>query len=112
MDSHMKWKVVSGAVIYEGRIYKEYEYDYRSSFQSCTNDHSWGGSAELFTRNWQSSSASALESLVSMTSSQDAYTLEIQMQWPMATVMVMMSSERKQFRTRYRTTVIWLPNWC
>jgi len=39
LDSHKNWKVVSGALISEGRIYKEYEYDYQSSFQSCNNDH-------------------------------------------------------------------------
>jgi len=39
MDLHKNWKVVSGALISERRIYNEYEYDYRSSFQSCNNDH-------------------------------------------------------------------------
>jgi len=49
---------------------------------------------ELFTRNWESSSASALESMVSMTSYWDAYKLDIPMQWPMAMAMIN-SSERK-----------------
>jgi len=48
-----------------------------------------------------SSSASALESMVSMAGYRDAYKLDIPMQWPMVTAMVMMSSERKKFRTRY-----------
>jgi len=39
MDSDKNWKVVSRALVYEGRMYKEYEYDYRSSFQSCNTDH-------------------------------------------------------------------------
>jgi hypothetical protein len=28
MDSHKNWKVLSGALINEGKIYNEYEYDY------------------------------------------------------------------------------------
>jgi len=28
MDSHKNWKVVSGALIYKGKLYNEYEYDY------------------------------------------------------------------------------------
>jgi hypothetical protein len=47
--------------------------------------------AELFTRNWERLSASALESIVSMTSYWNAYKLDIPMQSPMA----MMSSEQK-----------------
>jgi len=110
-DSHKNWKVVSGALTDEGRIYSKY--GYRSSFQSCNNDHRWAGPAEFFKRNWESSSASALESIVSMTGYRDAYKLDVPMQRPraMATAMLMMSNERKQFRTRYRTTAIWLPNW-
>jgi len=59
------------------------------------------GPAEFFTRNWESSSASALESMVSMTGYRDAYKLDIPMHWPMAmaTVMATVSSEQKQFRT-------------
>jgi len=70
------------------------------------------GPAEFFTRNWENSSASSIESLVSMTGYRDAYKLDISMQWPMAmaTAMVMVSSQRKQFRTRNRTTAIWLRN--
>jgi len=101
---HKNWKVVSGALISAGRIYNEYEYDYRSSFQSCNNDHRWVEPAEFFTRNSLSSSDSALESMVCMTGYRDAYKLDIPMQWPMAMVMLMMSSERKQFRMRYRYT--------
>jgi len=48
------------------------------------------GPAE-FTRNWENSSASALESMVGMTGYWNAYMLDI----PMAMAMVMMSSERK-----------------
>jgi hypothetical protein len=54
-----------------------------------------------FTRNWESSSASALGRIVSMTGYWDAYKFDMPMQWPMAMVMVMamamviMSSERK-----------------
>ena len=59
---------------------------------------------ECFTRNWESTSASAVESMVSMTGYRDAYKLDIPMQWPMATAMVMMSSKRKRFKTRYRYT--------
>jgi len=46
--------------------------------------------------------------MVSMTGYRDAYKLDIPMKWPraMATAMVIMNSERKQFRTRYRTTAI------
>jgi len=36
------------------------------NFQSSSNDHSWARPAE-FTRDWESSSASALECIVSMT---------------------------------------------
>ena len=38
-DLQKNWKVLSGALIYEGRIYKKYKYDYQSCFQSWTNDH-------------------------------------------------------------------------
>ena len=46
-------------------------------------------------RNWENSSASALESVVSMTGYWHAYKLDILMRRPMATAMAMMSSERK-----------------
>jgi hypothetical protein len=50
-------------------------------------------------RNWESSSASALQSMVSMTGYWDGYKLDIPMQraivMAMAIVMVMMSSKRK-----------------
>ena len=39
---------------------------------------------EIFTRNLESSSASALGSTVSMTGYRNAYKLDIPMQWPMA----------------------------
>jgi len=42
--------------------------------------------------------------MVSMASYRDAYKLYIPMQWPMVTAMVMMNSEQKKFRTRYRTS--------
>jgi len=42
--------------------------------------------------------------MVSITGYRDAYKLDIPMQWPMAMAMAMMSSERKQFRTRYWTS--------
>jgi len=50
-----------------------------------------------FTRNWESSSSSALQSIVSMTDSQDAYKSDIPMKWPraMATAMMIMNSNRK-----------------
>ena len=110
MDSDKNWKVVSRALVYEGRMYKEYEYDYRSSFQSCNTDHWWAGPVEFFTRNWESSNASAVESTVSMTGYGDPYKLDIPIQWLMGMAMEMKSSERKQFWRRYRTTAIWLQN--
>jgi len=60
------------------------------------NDHWWAGPADMFTRNWERSSASALECIVRMTSYWDACKLDIPMQLPMvmAMWMVMMSSER------------------
>jgi len=109
--SHKDWNVVSGALTDEGRIYCKY--GYRSSFQCCNKDYWWPGPAEFFPTNWESSSASALESMVSMTGYRDAYKLDIPMQWliAMVTGMVMMSCKCKQFRMRYWTTAIWLPNW-
>jgi hypothetical protein len=47
------------------------------------------------TRNGKNSSASALESVVSMTGYWHAYKLDILMRRPMASTMAMMSSERK-----------------
>jgi hypothetical protein len=68
--------------------------------------------AELFTRNWQSSSKIPPEIMVRMTGYQDTSKLAIPMQWPgaIATLMVMMRSERTELGTTYRTTAIWLPN--
>jgi len=69
----------------------ELEYDYQRSFQSSKNDHRRAGRGELLTRNWESSSASSLGSIVSMTRYWIAYKLDIPMQSPMA----MMSCKRK-----------------
>jgi len=66
----------------------EHEYDYQSSFKSSNNNQSWAGPVEMFMRNWESSSASRLGSIVSMTGYWDAYKLHI----PVA--MMMISSEQ------------------
>jgi hypothetical protein len=57
--------------------------------------------AGVFNRNWDSSSAGTLGSMVSMTGYWDAYKLDIPMQWlmAMATVMAIVSSERNQIQT-------------
>jgi len=74
-------------------VQTEREYDYRSFFQSTNDDHWWAGPVELFTWNLESSSASALESMVSMTGYWNTYKLDIPMQLPLA--MAMMGCERK-----------------
>jgi len=63
--------------------------------QSSNNDPWWAGPAELFTRNWVSSSASALRSIVSMTCHWDAYNLDIPMQLSMVMAMAMPGREWK-----------------
>jgi len=61
------------------------------SFQSGNNDH-WCAAPAEFTRNWESSSASAYECMVSVTGYWNAYKLDIPIQLPMA---MMMTSKRK-----------------
>jgi len=76
--------------------------DYQSSVLTNNNDHWWAGPAEFMT-NWESSSVSALRTIVSITGYWNAYKIDIPMQLliamakaiVMATAMVMMSSERK-----------------
>jgi len=69
--------------------------DYQSSVQSSNNVPWWAGPGELFTRNSESSSASALGSIVSMTSYWNAYKLHIPIQSPIAMAMETMSSDWK-----------------
>jgi len=77
-------------------VLTEREYD----FQSSNSDHWWAGPAELVTTNWESSSASALERMVSMTGYWNAEKSDILMHshkamaMAMAIAMGMLSSER------------------
>jgi len=63
------------------------------NFQSSNNNYSCAGPAEVILSDWERSSATALGSIVNMTSYWNAYKLDIPMQWPMAKAM--MSVERK-----------------
>jgi len=79
--------------------------DYHSSFQHSNNDHWWAGPVVLFTRNWESSSASALGSIVSTTGYWDAYKLDI----PMAMAMIMSTGGSRHRCHRVKTKfTLWL----
>jgi len=83
LRDHIWWTITDG-------------YDTESwSCQSSNNVHSWAGLAKLFTRNWESLIASALERIVSMTGYWNAYKLAIPMQSPIVMEMAMMSRQRK-----------------
>jgi len=98
MDSNKDWKVVSEALIYEGRIYTQYKYHYWMIFQRCNHDHWWAEPAEFSTKNWESSRACTVVSIVSMTGYWDAYKLDRPI--AMAIAMVMIRREWMQSRTR------------
>jgi len=75
--------------------------DFQSNVQSSNHEYWSAGPAKLFARHWESSSACALGSIVSITGYWDAYKLDIPMTWHMAMamalaiVMVMVTSKRK-----------------
>jgi len=58
-------------------VQTEHNYD----FQSSNNKYWWAGSVELFTRNWESSSASTLDSMGSMSRLWVVYKIVIVLYW-------------------------------